>query len=553
MTTSRLRAILAVLLLAAGLLLLIPSILIAQVDTAWVRRYDGPIHQDDAATCVAIDSAGNIYVGGVSDHNPSPDTGDMDIVAIKYHPNGDTTWTTRYAAYGYPYKRMAGLVVDHSGNVYIGGSRGLTDETDCLVLKYDSMGVLQWQRTYGGGPANGIAAIALDSTDNVVVTAFVQRTFGFNFVTTKYRPNGDTAWVREYEGPTIDLDYPQAIAVDRDNNVIVAGYGAGVGTHYDAEVIKYDSSGTFKWDARYDGPQHGDDRAFAMTLDTAGNVYIAGRTDTGYGTGPDMLTAKFTASGQPAWAQRYAGTANDWDEALAVAVDGSGNVYSAGYLCMLTSFCFATLSYDPTGELNWPAFYDGPVATDQACAVGVRDGAWVAVSGRSDGVGTSYDIATVWYNLEGETLAVRRYNGPGNYFDEPAALVVAATGDVIVVGRSGQGDFLTDMVTVKHTAQSAVSAATLPHSVQAIVVRPNPSREHTKVMVGVPAQAVRMCVVDMTGRSVADLRPYRDPAGRWCADWDGTGSSGNRVSSGVYVIQIDAGGQTECAGVVKCR
>ncbi|MEO0086300.1 MAG: SBBP repeat-containing protein, partial [candidate division WOR-3 bacterium] len=60
------------------------------VDTAWVRRYDGPRHGQDWTTCLAVDSLGNVYVAGPS----AADTGyvNLDYVVIKYRPDGAVAW-----------------------------------------------------------------------------------------------------------------------------------------------------------------------------------------------------------------------------------------------------------------------------------------------------------------------------------------------------------------------------------------------------------------------------------------------------------------------------
>src|SRR5882672_4559415 len=85
-------------------------------------------------------------------------------------------------------------------------------------------------------------------------------------------------WVRRYDGPAGNgIDYANDIAVDVSGNVYVTGKSAGNGTNYDYATVKYNSSGTLLWAARYDGPAgNGMDVAKSIAVDGAGNVYVTG-------------------------------------------------------------------------------------------------------------------------------------------------------------------------------------------------------------------------------------------------------------------------------------
>ena len=64
-------------------------------------------------------------------------------------------------------------------------------------------------------------------------------------------------------------------------------------------------------------------------MDDGGNVYVTGGS-TGQNSGIDYTTIKYNRNGDELWVVRYNGPANNPDQATAVAVDSSGNVYVTG-------------------------------------------------------------------------------------------------------------------------------------------------------------------------------------------------------------------------------
>ena len=144
---------------------------------------------------------------------------------------------------------------------------------------------------------------------------------------------------------------------------------------------------------RYDGLGSAYDEANAITVDGSGNVYVTGYS-CGSGTSEDYATIKYYPNGDTAWVRRYNGQGNSSDRAYAIAVDGSNNVYVTGQ----GEEGYVTIKYYPTGDTAWVTSYSPPVhQLDLAYAIAVDDSDNVYVTGGSVGLGTSLDYATIKY------------------------------------------------------------------------------------------------------------------------------------------------------------
>jgi PKD repeat protein len=328
----------------------------AQVDTAWVRTYDGPINGHDLACAVEVDNIGNVYVAGRSDGDG---TG-VDYATIKYYPNGDTAWVRRYNGPGNGddiIRTLGTIAVDASGNVYVTG-RSVGDGTsyDYATIKYYSNGDTAWIRRYNG-PGNSddwSYALALDNSGNIYVTGYSggSGTY-YDYATIKYYPNGDTAWVRRYSGLiNSSIDQASSIAVDGSANVYVTGWSSdSTRTSYDYATIKYYPNGDTAWVRRYNGPGNDWDWAYDIALDSSGNIYVTGYSF-GAGTGDDYATIKYYPDGDTAWVRRYNGLENSDDRAYKIAIDKFGFIFVTG-MSDLKNYGSAIIKYDRDGNQLW--------------------------------------------------------------------------------------------------------------------------------------------------------------------------------------------------------
>ena len=165
------------------------------------------------------------------------------------------------------------------------------------------------------------------------------------------------------------------------------------------------------------------------------------------------------------WVARYGGPGSGLASAASVAVSPvRGTVFVTGYSWRAASeYDFATVAYSPvSGARLWVKRYDGPGnGYDEATSVAVSpDGDRVFVTGYTSATTSSnyypatQDYATVAYDaVTGARLWTARYDGPGNRLDSAASVAVSPGGGrVFVTGRSSGTTSGADYATVAYSA-----------------------------------------------------------------------------------------------------
>jgi len=267
-------------------------------------------------------------------------------------------------------------------------------------------------------------------------------------------------------------DCGTAIAVDGSGNVYVAGYsqatwGAPVRNYtadYDAFVTKRNSSGALLWNTFLGGG--GDDKGNSIAVDGSGNVYVAGYSlATWKGTSnplraytnqSDAFAAKLNNSGALLWNTFLGGILGD--EGRAIAVDGSGNVYVAGFSEATWKGAsdpvraFTGTDYDDafaaklntSGTLLWNTFLGGggtdegrAIAVDGSGNVYVAGDSYATWKGASDPLRactTATDVFAAKLNTSGALLWNTFLGGSGS--DHGYGIAVDGSGNVYVAGDS---------------------------------------------------------------------------------------------------------------------
>ena len=191
---------------------------------------------------------GNIYITGYS----TASNGYYDYATIKYDTAGNQLWVRRFDGPVGEDDKAIGLAVDKNQSVYVTGEvsvqSGVSYLKDFATIKYSTNGDSLWTKYYDG-PAyssDSPVGISIDMDNNIYVTG-ASYNYGANFstnldyATIKYNSNGDSLWVQRYDAADLD-DTPQAITVDKSGNVYVTGLSYKSYDSAGSVTIKYSQS-----------------------------------------------------------------------------------------------------------------------------------------------------------------------------------------------------------------------------------------------------------------------------------------------------------------------
>ncbi len=160
------------------------------------------------------------------------------------------------------------------------------------------------------------------------------------------------------------------------------------------------------------------------------------------------------------WDRFYNGTGNNFDVGYSITTDRLGNVYVTGGSFSGSTYLtedYVTVKYNPAGVQQWVQRYNGPGnGYDFPYAIVADDSNNVYITGRSTPVGTDLEMCTIKYNTNGVQQWVARYSA--GVFNNAYAIAVDNLHNVYITGSS-YGPDIYDLVTIKYNINGALQWA----------------------------------------------------------------------------------------------
>ena len=364
------------------------------------------------------------------------------------------------------YDHCSGMVLDAEENVYITGyfsgdlfGQAAYGASDSYIAKYNSEGVLQWIKIFGGQNDDRAAHLAIDTARQLLfITGFysdklffgsdsLEAIHGDDLLLLCINTTGHGQWGRGFG--THDTQWGNRVAVDAQHNIYLSGFfedtlqADGVqlisrGLR-NAFILKLDSSGFCNWGYRMGGPLY--DEGSDICFDEHNNIYMVGSYRDSADIGPyyfnavytyDCFLASWKPDGQWRWARSFGGGYIDVCQSICLLPNSQQLALGGWFFSNITFDTIALQAsgeeesflavYDTNGQVQWAKRF-GDVFAELIYDLEVDTAENIYAVGSFDSI----------IHFGNEVLLAKHFNQPTDVF----VLRFSPTGDYMTGFRAG--------------------------------------------------------------------------------------------------------------------
>jgi hypothetical protein len=276
-----------------------------------------------------------------------------------------TMWIQTYGGDGWD-SVEAVIQTSDGGYALAGRTKSFgSDGYEFWVIKTDSLGNVEWNKTYGTGSALSI----LQTSDGGYAIA------GSMFVKTD--SEGNMQWNRSYGGTSM-------VQTSDDGYVLAGSTIVAPAIEGYFRLVKTDALGYKQWNKTY--PRGAYDLAQSVIQTSDGGYAIGGLTRPGVGEG-DFLLVKTDPSGDMEWSKTYG--SQDKDEGHAVVQTSDGGYVLAGLMWNRSAGDAGLVKTDSSGNMQWKRNYGEGTARSMALT---SDGGYIIACSSLVKIDSEYDI-----------------------------------------------------------------------------------------------------------------------------------------------------------------
>ncbi len=360
---------------------------LGQMKVEYVRNHGGA--QAEEARDVDELPNGDIVVAGWT---ASFGAGDTDLYLTRWTDDGSLLWSRTYGGGDVDgYEWVAVQVTHDEGFILCGESDSSPAlQWDFFVVRTDGEGNVLWQHMYGGAAEERPRDLRQTQDGGFIIGGFT-RSYGqgaASYFVVKVDSMGVVQWQRSYGGPAIDDLL--SLEVLKDGGYVIAGYTTNPASGpTDIYVLRLDDTGNVLWDRRYGGNGTEAFRGLVRVRELReGGFGLASYTTNPSNGEKDAYFVTIDASGQPLTTHYYGGIGNDDARDFVPSPLGGfvlfGHTYSYG-----AGGDFFLVGTDHSGRQLWRMNYGGTGAQIGYGIEPTHDGGFVCVGSTTVGNNTN--------------------------------------------------------------------------------------------------------------------------------------------------------------------
>jgi hypothetical protein len=339
----------------------------------WEKTYGGPDY-DSACSVVQTGDGGYAIIGSTNSFG----AGGYDFWLVKTDSYGNMQWNRTYGGAGWD---QTGSMIQTSDGGY--AIVGWTDSygaglADFWFVKTDSNGNMLWSQTYGGTNEDRGASIVQTADGGYALVGFTN-SFGagsLDFWLVKIDSNGNMHWNKTYGGVGMDLAFSIVQAFDRGYTITgwTDSFGAGGADFW---LVKTDSNGSIVWNQTYGGANS--DVASSVIQTAEGGYAVTGWTDSFGAGGSDFWLIKLAGEGYQGWVTKAP---------LPELLEGAAGAVVEGKIYVLKGHnpevgdTGDVRIYDPAND-SWSYGTPSPIADAEFYQAGMVSGKIYVIGGRN--------------------------------------------------------------------------------------------------------------------------------------------------------------------------
>ncbi|UCE37745.1 MAG: Ig-like domain-containing protein [Thermoplasmata archaeon] len=398
---------------------------------SWNKSFGGS--SEDEGHYVQQTSDGGYIIAG---YTSSYGAGGSDVWLIKTDSSGNEQWNKTFGGSstdkGYSVHQISGGGYIIAGYTHSYG----TGSADVWLIKTDSSGAESWNNTFGGiGYDHGNSV--QPTSDGGYIIAGSTNSYGIGSVDAwliKANSSGSETWNKTFGGSFLDESY--SVQQTSDGGYIIGGntksWGAGKD---DAWLIKTDSSGGEKWFKFFGGSTYDYCKSVRQTSD--GGYIISGYTESFSAGGYDVWLIKTDSPDVENWNNIFEGSQYDGSRCVQQTSDG-------GYIIAATTYSYGIntpsqsnvwlIKTDSSGKEQWNKTFGGSDGDSSYSIQQTVDGGYIITGYTKSYGGSDIDVWLIKTNSSGSEQWNKTFGGDSADYGE--SVLQTFDGGYIIAGHT---------------------------------------------------------------------------------------------------------------------